>query len=302
MIVLPARLTRVAMPGTVTCPARPTALIRPLLTTRTALSTTGPPRPSIRRTPSKTVAAGACPEAGARQAAMIGRASSRLAMTRPSGRQVVRMARNFTPSGGDGDSPRLRRQGLSLSPFVSGDGCSIRVESPRRETGGPDDARKCDPDDRAAGLRREPRARSGERQAHCPESGRLPRCGRDGEDGAGNGRLGVQLRRAGHAGGRNLALPHRHAREIRVQGPARIRRHPDGLGRHLRQRQAGDRAGLGYRRHPAGLPEARRGLRGSDPRGRPWPRRGTQHRHAVADRRGAGREADHGARQAARAR
>ncbi len=45
-----------------------------------------------------------------------------------------------------------------------------------------------------------------------------------------------------------------------LQGRARRRRHPDRLGGHLGRRQAGDLAGFGYRRYPAGLAEARRRL------------------------------------------
>ena len=63
--------------------------------------------------------------------------------------------------------------------------------------------------------------------------------------------------------------------------------------------QAGDRAGLGHRRHPAGVAEAGRRLSRSDHRRRARPRRRAQHRHAAEHRRRARGEADHGARQAA---
>ena len=64
-------------------------------------------------------------------------------------------------------------------------------------------------------------------------------------------------------------------------------------------RQAGDRAGLGHRRHPAGVAETGRvGPLAADRR-RTGARRGPQHRRADEHHRGPGGEAHHGARQAA---
>ena len=55
-------------------------------------------------------------------------------------------------------------------------------------------------------------------------------------------------------------LPDRPAREVRLHGAARRRRHSDRVGREVGLGQAGDRARLGHRRHPAGVAEARRRL------------------------------------------
>ena len=64
------------------------------------------------------------------------------------------------------------------------------------------------------------------RTAATPDSSRLTAQkagsrqgrGRAGEAGAGDGGLGVQLRRARLAGGRDVEVPHRPAREVRLQG------------------------------------------------------------------------------------
>ena len=113
-----------------------------------------------------------------------------------------------------------------------------------------------------------------------------------------DGGLGVQLRRARLSGDRVVPLPHRHPRAERVQDHARHLGHPDGVARRMGQRQAGDRAWLRHRRHPAGLAEARRRLSRSPGRGRAGARRGAQLRHpAQHHRRDRGEEAD-GAREA----
>ena len=75
---------------------------------------------------------------------------------------------------------------------------------------------------------------------------------------------------------------------------------PDGVDGALGIGQAGDRARLGHRRHPAGVAEARRRLPRSDRRRRSRPRRRAQQRPAAADHRGAGAEARDGAREAVR--
>ena len=69
---------------------------------------------------------------------------------------------------------------------------------------------------------------------------------------------------------------------------------PDG--RRRGERQAGDRARIRHRRHPAGVAEAGRRVPRSDRRRRAGPRRRAQFRDAAAGHGGAGGEEDHGAR------
>ena len=63
---------------------------------------------------------------------------------------------------------------------------------------------------------------------------------------------------------------------------ARRRRHSDRVGGDVGIGQAGDRARLRHRRHPAGVAEAGRRLSRSDHRRRARPRRRPQLRHAAA--------------------
>ena len=123
---------------------------------------------------------------------------------------------------------------------------------------------------------------------------------RPGQAGPGSRGLGLQLRRARLPGSRDVEVPHRPAREERLHGHARPVGHSDGVGGHLRQRQAGHRPRLRHRRHSAVVAEARRGLPRSDRRRRARTRRGPQHRHAAQHRGGDRRQARHGAREAAR--
>ena len=82
-------------------------------------------------------------------------------------------------------------------------------------------------------------------------------------------------------------------RAERLQDRARRRRHSDGVDRAVGIGQAGDRARLRRRLHPAGVAEARRRVSRSDHRGRAGPRRRTQLGHAAADcRRARGEEGD----------
>ena len=141
---------------------------------------------------------------------------------------------------------------------------------------------------------------AGQRQAGRAEEGSRQGRRRDGEAGAGDGRLRLQLRRARHAGSRDLEVPDGAAREVRLQGHARAVGHADRLGGDLRLGQAGDRARLRHRRHSAVVAEAGRRLPRPDHRGRAGSRRGPQHRHAAQHHRGDRGEAHHGARQAAR--
>ena len=139
----------------------------------------------------------------------------------------------------------------------------------------------------------------GRGQPRRPEARRRRARGQHGQAGAGSRRFGLQLRRARLPGGRDLEVPHRGAREERLQDHARPVGHPDRVGGHVRQRQAGDRARLRHRRHPAGVAEAGRGVSRPDHRGRARARRGPQHRHAAQHRRGHRGEARDGAREAA---
>ena len=95
-------------------------------------------------------------------------------------------------------------------------------------------------------------------------------------------------------------LPGRHPEEERLHGRGGRRRDSDGVHGDLGQRQAGDRAGLGHRRHSAVVAEAGRRVSRSADRGRAGPRRGPQLRpgreHHGRDR----AEEDHGAREDSR--
>ena len=81
----------------------------------------------------------------------------------------------------------------------------------------------------------------------------------------------------------------------RLHDPGGRRRHPDGVDRAMGIGQAGDRARVGRRLHPAGVAEAGRRLARTDHRGRAGPRRRTQLRDAAADCGGPRREEGDGA-------
>jgi hypothetical protein len=91
----------------------------------------------------------------------------------------------------------------------------------------------------------------------------------------------LQLRRARLPGSRDVEVPDRHPREERLQGQRGIAGIPDGVGGDVGIGQAGDRARLRHRRHPAGVAEAGRRLSRSDHRRRARPRRRPQLRHAA---------------------
>ena len=101
--------------------------------------------------------------------------------------------------------------------------------------------------------------------------------------------------RARLPGVRDDEVPDRHPRAERLQDRARRRRHSDRVDGAVGIGQAGDRARLRRRLHPAGVAEAGRRLSRSDHRGRARARRRTQLRHAAADRRGARRQEGDGA-------
>ncbi len=102
--------------------------------------------------------------------------------------------------------------------------------------------------------------------------------------------------RARLPGVRDVEVPDRHPRSRTAsRSQRRRRRHSDGVDGALGIGQAGDRARLRRRLHPAGVAEARRRVPRSDHRRRAGPRRGTQLGHAAADRRGARREEGDGA-------
>ena len=130
------------------------------------------------------------------------------------------------------------------------------------------------------------------------QEGRRRRYRRPGHADAADGGLGVQLRRARLPGNRVVALPHRHPRAARLHDHARHLGHPDGVGRRMGQRQAGHRARLRHRRHPAGLAEARRRLSRPAGRGRARARRRPQLRHPAEHHRRDRREETDGAREA----
>ncbi len=142
----------------------------------------------------------------------------------------------------------------------------------------------------------------GRRQARRAEEGSDPSRRQHVDLLAADGRHGVQLRRARNAGRGDVEVPHRHPREERLQGHARLRRHSDRVVRDVGLGEAGHLARLGRRRHSAGESEAGRRLQGSDRRRRARTRRRTQLRRADEHHRGDRREEDHGARAHARAR
>ena len=109
-------------------------------------------------------------------------------------------------------------------------------------------------------------------------------------------RLGVQLRRARIPGVRDDEVP--RPAILRQNGftiAGGRRRHPDGVDGAMGIGQAGDRARLGRRLHPAGVAEAGRRLARTDHRRRARPRRRTQLGDAAADRGRARREEGDGA-------
>ncbi len=93
---------------------------------------------------------------------------------------------------------------------------------------------------------------------------------------AADGRLDLQLRGAGLPGDRDASVPRRHPEEERLHGSGGHRRHPDGVHGDVGIGQAGDRARLRHRRHPAGVAEAGGRLPRADDRGRARPRRRPQ--------------------------
>ena len=182
---------------------------------------------------------------------------------------------------------RPPRRGQPRSPFVTGSPAFSRVESPaltpRVRVGGvtwdrgiPNDAHTFHSVALAAESGHDPRPRSGQSEDRRPESPRRPRRRRDGQARAADGRLGLQLRRAGLPGVRDLEVPDRHPREVRLHDRARHRGHPDGVDGDLGIGQAGDRARLRHRLHPAGVAEAGRRVPRADDRRRAGPRRRTQ--------------------------
>ena len=86
---------------------------------------------------------------------------------------------------------------------------------------------------------------------------------------------------------RRTQLPVDILEQERLQGREGRRRHPDGVHGDVGQRQAGHRARLRHRRHPAGLAEAGRRVSRSAHRGRAGPRRRPQLRQAAEHHRGA---------------
>ena len=85
--------------------------------------------------------------------------------------------------------------------------------------------------------------------------------------------------------------------EERLHGRGRRRRHSDGVHGDVGQRQAGDRARLGHRRHSAGVAEAGRRVSRADHRRRAGPRRGPQLRAGGEHHRRDRAQEDHGARE-----
>ncbi len=104
----------------------------------------------------------------------------------------------------------------------------------------------------------------------------------------------------GLPGVRDAEVPDRRPEGQRLHHRKRRRRHSDRVGRQVGFGPAGDRARVRRGLHPAGLAEAGRGLPRSDRRRRTGPRRRPQLGHAAEHRGGAGGEAHHGARAAAR--
>ena len=101
----------------------------------------------------------------------------------------------------------------------------------------------------------------------------------------------------GLPGVRDQSLPDRHPEEERVRGAGR--RSPASRPSFMAtwgSGQAGDRARLRHRLHPAGVAEAGRGVSRSDHRRRAGPRRGAQLRAGREHHRRDRREEDHGAR------
>ena len=90
--------------------------------------------------------------------------------------------------------------------------------------------------------------------------------------------------------------------EERLHDSGESRRHSDRVDGELGIGQAGDRARVRHRLHPAGVAEAGRRVSRSDDRGRARARRGAQLGRAAQHHRGAGGEEDHGARASVRAR
>ena len=94
-------------------------------------------------------------------------------------------------------------------------------------------------------------------------------------------------------------VSHRRPEEERVHGAGGRCGHPDRVHGDVGLGEARDRAGLGHRRHPAGVAEARRGVSRADDRGRARPWRRPQLRAGGEHHGGHRREEDHGAREAA---
>ena len=104
--------------------------------------------------------------------------------------------------------------------------------------------------------------------SRCAEARHRGRRRRHARDDAADDRHGLQLRRARLPGSRDVEVPDRRPRAARLHRRARRRRHADGVDGALGIGQAGDRARLGHRRHPAGVAEARRRLPRPDRRRR----------------------------------
>ena len=90
-------------------------------------------------------------------------------------------------------------------------------------------------------------------------------------------------------------VPDRHPAAERVRHPGQPRRHPDGVDGELGNGQAGHRARLRHRRHPAGVTEAGRRVSRSDHRRRAGHGEGHNSGHAAANRGRARGQKDHGA-------
>ena len=137
--------------------------------------------------------------------------------------------------------------------------------------------------------------RASRRAARSIQARREPRGRRRAGNDPAHERSGVQLRRARIPGVRDDEVPHRHPQAERLHHRRASRGHSDGVDGDVGIGQAGDRARVRHRRHPAGVAEARCRLPRSDHRGRARPRRGAQLRHAAADCGGTCREEGHGA-------
>ncbi len=115
---------------------------------------------------------------------------------------------------------------------------------------------------------------------------------------AADGGFHLQLRGARLSGDRDQPVPDRHPEEERLQRAGRHRGNSHRVHGDVGIGQAGHRARVGHRRHPAGVAEARRRVSLADDRGRAGPRRRPQLGTGGERHGGARREEDHGAREA----